>query len=73
MNRVKVGKPGHGVRPGDILTLEIRGRVYVWKIVGLAARRGPASQARRLYQDQAMPKDDDATAQKEDATGPGSC
>ena len=53
LNKIKVAKPSHEVGPGDILTLAIHGRVRVVKIVAIAARRGPASEAQTLYQDMA--------------------
>jgi len=34
-----------------VLTIPIHGSVRVWRIAGLAARRGPASEARLLYVD----------------------
>lgn len=51
LNRVKVTKPGHAVRPGDTITLAIHGRVRVLKIVALGNRRGPAAEAQRLYEE----------------------
>ncbi|WP_265499970.1 RNA-binding S4 domain-containing protein [Paracoccus beibuensis] len=42
-------KPGRSVRPGDRLTVSAHGHVRVLTIAGLAARRGPASEAQHLY------------------------
>jgi ribosome-associated heat shock protein Hsp15 len=50
LNGTKVRKPGHVVRPGDVLTLALGGTVRVVKVVALAERRGGAPQARTLYE-----------------------
>ncbi len=55
LNKVKVAKPAQEVGPGDIITLAIHGRVRVLKVVGIGARRGPASEAQTLYEDMAAP------------------
>ena len=53
LNGVKVDKPGHALKPGDVLTLGIRGgkggQVVAVKVLALAERRGPAAEARSLY------------------------
>jgi ribosome-associated heat shock protein Hsp15 len=36
---------------GDVLTIALHGRVRVWKVASLAARRGPPAEARGLYED----------------------
>jgi ribosome-associated heat shock protein Hsp15 len=72
-NRVKVAKPSHEVAVGDVLTVALYGRVRVLRVCAMAARRGPASAAQRLYEDLAMPKPDGEMMQKEDATGGGTC
>jgi ribosome-associated heat shock protein Hsp15 len=51
LNKAKVLKPSHEVGPGDILTLAVHGRVRVIKVLAMAARRGPASEALTLYED----------------------
>lgn len=51
VNRQKVLKPSQAVRPGDILTLAIGPGVRVLKIFALGERRGPAAEARTLYED----------------------
>jgi ribosome-associated heat shock protein Hsp15 len=72
-NRVKVAKPSHEVAVGDVLTVALYGRIKVLRICGLAARRGPAPEACRLYEDLAMPNPDGELAQKVDATGGRTC
>lgn len=55
LNKVKITKPAHEVGPGDILTLAIHDRVRVLKVLAVASRRGPASEAQTLYEDMAQP------------------
>jgi ribosome-associated heat shock protein Hsp15 len=51
INRVPTDKPHARVRVGDVITLPLRGEVRVVEVLALAARRGPASAARLLYQE----------------------
>ena len=51
VNRVRVTHAHHRLRVGDVLTLPLKDEVRVVRIVALGDRRGPASEARRLYQD----------------------
>jgi ribosome-associated heat shock protein Hsp15 len=51
INRQTTGKPHAKLRVGDILTIPVHGWVRVLRIASLAARRGPASEARLLYVD----------------------
>lgn len=73
LNRTKVLKPGHDVKPGDVLTLVLHGGVRVLHVEALAPRRGPATAARQLYSEPAAPQADTADAQKVDASGGGNC
>ena len=50
LNGIRVEKPGHALKPGDVLTLGKGGQVIAVKVLALAERRGPASVARTLYQ-----------------------
>jgi ribosome-associated heat shock protein Hsp15 len=50
LNGQRVAKPGHVVRPGDILTLGKGADVLVVRVLALAERRGSASEARQLYE-----------------------
>ena len=49
INRQPTGKPHARLRPGDVLTFPLRHEVHVVRIVALARRRGPASEAQALY------------------------
>jgi ribosome-associated heat shock protein Hsp15 len=51
INRVPTDKPHARVRIGDVITLPLRGDVMVIEVRALAMRRGPASEARLLYQE----------------------
>lgn len=51
VNKRRMSRASHTVRPGDVLTFVHGGRVRVLKIVALAVRRGPAPDARALYED----------------------
>jgi ribosome-associated heat shock protein Hsp15 len=55
VNRIKIFKPSHPVGPGDVLTIALSGGVRVLKVVDAGSRRGPASQARLLYDDLSPP------------------
>jgi ribosome-associated heat shock protein Hsp15 len=50
VNRAKAAKPSHTVRPGDVLTIAIRGNVEVLKVLAAGERRGPPPEARQLYE-----------------------
>lgn len=51
LNRQATDKPHAKLREGDVLTLAVAGRVRVWRVLALAERRGPAVEARTLYED----------------------
>lgn len=59
VNRQPTDKPHARVRPGDVLTLALgtgeRGVVRVLKILALGERRGPATEARALYEELGAP------------------
>jgi ribosome-associated heat shock protein Hsp15 len=50
INRQPTEKPHAKLRPGDVLTLVLPQGVHVVRVVALGARRGPAVEARRLYE-----------------------
>ncbi len=56
INRQVAAKPATNVRAGDVLTFPLNGHVRVIRIVALSARRGPAPEARLLYEDLAVPE-----------------
>ena len=50
LNGTKIDKPGHALRPGDVLTLGRGADVVAVRVLSLANRRGQAGQARFLYE-----------------------
>ena len=50
LNRQPTDKPHARLRPGDVLVFPVRGDVCVLRVLALAARRGPAPEARTLYE-----------------------
>jgi ribosome-associated heat shock protein Hsp15 len=50
LNGVRVDKPGHAIRPGDVLTVRRGAEVMAVRVLALAARRGSAGEARNLYE-----------------------
>ena len=57
INRQPTDKPHARLRPGDVLTLPLRHEVVVVRVLALAARRGPAPEARALYEAVDGPRD----------------
>jgi ribosome-associated heat shock protein Hsp15 len=51
INRQPTGKPHAKLRIGDVLTIPLHGVVRVVRVCSLAQRRGPATEARLLYDD----------------------
>ena len=51
LNRQPTDKAHARLRVGDVLTLALHGKVRVWRVLALATRRGPAAEARTLYED----------------------
>lgn len=51
LNDQVVGKTHQLVRPGDVLTLRQGGQLRVLRILDLGQRRGPAPEARLLYEE----------------------
>nr|WP_255575004.1 S4 domain-containing protein [Caldovatus aquaticus] len=57
INRQPTDKPHARLRPGDVLTFAPgpRAPVRIWRVLALAERRGPATEARALYEDLTEP------------------
>lgn len=75
INGNPTGKAHHAVRPGDVLTFPLGPHIRVIKVLALGVRRGPAPEARLLYEDldppQAQPPTpkDPPVATREDGAG----
>lgn len=67
VNRQRVGKANHSIRPGDVLTFPLGPHVRVIRVEALGERRGPAPEARTLYTDLDPP-----AARREDNAAPTS-
>jgi ribosome-associated heat shock protein Hsp15 len=55
INRQPTDKAHARLRIGDVLTVPLRSDVRVVRVVALAARRGPASEAHMLYEEISEP------------------
>lgn len=53
----RIEKAHFELRPGDRLAFVLADRPRVFEVLGVAERRGPASEAQRLYLDLALPQD----------------
>jgi ribosome-associated heat shock protein Hsp15 len=51
INRQPTDKPHARLRIGDVLTVPVHHSVRVVRVVSLAVRRGPATEARLLYEE----------------------
>ncbi len=55
VNKTPTTKAHYAVRPGDVLTFQQGALTRVIQVVALGTRRGPAPEARQLYNDLAPP------------------
>jgi ribosome-associated heat shock protein Hsp15 len=55
VNGLSTVKPDLHVRPGDVLTFAQGPQIRVVRIVATGTRRGPAPEARQLYEDLGLP------------------
>lgn len=55
INRDKAAQASDLVKSGDVLTITLERRIFVWKVLGAGVRRGPAEEARLLYEDMSPP------------------
>ncbi|WP_420961381.1 RNA-binding S4 domain-containing protein [Brucella sp. IR073] len=63
VNRDKIDQASHLVKVGDVLTVTLDRRILVYKVLDTGHRRGPAEEARLLYEDispQPAPREDPA-------------
>jgi len=50
LNGTKLDRPGHVLKAGDVLTLGKGAQVIAVRVLALAEKRGPAAEARGLYE-----------------------
>ncbi|HEY6630458.1 MAG TPA: RNA-binding S4 domain-containing protein [Rhizobiaceae bacterium] len=55
INGDKASQASDLVKPGDVLTITLDRRILVYKILDSGRRRGPAEEARTLYEDLSPP------------------
>jgi ribosome-associated heat shock protein Hsp15 len=55
INRDKAAQASDLVKAGDVLTMTLERRILVWKVLDCGTRRGPAEEARQLYEDMSPP------------------
>ena len=51
INRDKASQAADTVKPGDVLTITLERRILIYKVLDAGSRRGPAEEARTLYED----------------------
>jgi ribosome-associated heat shock protein Hsp15 len=61
INRERTLKCSHCVKQGDVLTIALGERIKVIRVLGEAEKRGPATDARLLYEDMTIDEKPDAT------------
>lgn len=62
VNSDKITQPSRPVRPDDVLTINTGRRVLVYRVVDCGTRRGPAPEARLLYEDLSPPPPERSTS-----------
>ncbi len=55
VNTTRISSPSRIIEPGDVLTVTLERQVKVLKMVAPGERRGPAPEARLLYEDLTPP------------------
>ena len=55
INSDKAAQASDLIKPGDVLTITLDRRISVWKVLATGVRRGPAEEARTLYEDMSPP------------------
>ena len=55
VNSERIVRPARTIGPGDVLTFPQGGTIRVVRVLAAGARRGPAAEARALYEDLAPP------------------
>jgi len=71
INGLKIDLPAATVKPGDGVTITLERRVLVYRVLDPGARRGPAEEARKLYEDLTPPPAPAEPVQAERERGAG--
>ena len=64
-NREKIDQPSGLIAPGDVLTVTLERQVLVYRVLAAGARRGPAPEARLLYEDLSPPAESKPSTEAE--------
>ncbi|MFN4271692.1 MAG: RNA-binding S4 domain-containing protein [Aliihoeflea sp.] len=67
-NREKLDQPSGLVGPWDVLTVTLERQVLVYRVLAAGSRRGPAPEARLLYEDLSPPAESKPSTEAEVAT-----
>src|SRR5690606_11459636 len=67
VNRNKIDQASYQIKVGDVLTITLERRILIYRILETGERRGPAPEARLLYEDLSPPEEPRAIV----AGGPG--
>ena len=51
VNKLRVDKPSHSVKVGDVITAAVGREIRILKVAALGERRGPAPEAQTLYEE----------------------
>jgi ribosome-associated heat shock protein Hsp15 len=51
INAQRVDKPSQSIKPGDAVTVTVRGHVRVLRVLQPGTRRGPPAEAQKLYEE----------------------
>ena len=51
VNGAKIDQASESIKPGDVLTITLERRILVYRVLLPGSRRGPAEEARTLYED----------------------
>ena len=55
INRQRIDKPSLCLKPGDVVTVNARGHIRVLKVLAAGERRGPPTEARKLFEELTEP------------------
>lgn len=55
INRAKIDKPSHSLKPGDVVTVAAGAKIRVLRVVAPGVRRGPPAEAQTLYEELTPP------------------
>jgi len=72
VNRNKIDQASYQIKVGDVLTITLERRILIYRILETGERRGPAPEARLLYEDLSPPEEPRAIVAVGPVRDPGS-